>query len=304
MSADVVTAALDRLRLEFPGLASVTPRFEANARRAVARLGLPALHKKRISLFTALDALDFGRNRAILSALDRQVSMLRGTPNVEGVFGRLSECERGTLLATISELTLAVHLQGLGAEIAFAAAYRLVSATEDASRDVDILARWPWGAVGLEVYSPTHELHNTRDGFIGVRPEGLGAQILKKIHHKFGDGSAQCQGLPPGTLKVLALDLTYNDAALVSLSLHMGQLEAELKSMSGLGGADAVLVFLHQQGASGHPVNVVGILRPSAACGPLFRSLSLARPHQMNRHGVAGSVAELRVVESRSDDAG
>lgn len=248
------------------------------ARRAVARLGLPALRKKRISLFTALDALDFGRNRAILSALDRQVSRLQGTPNVEGVFSRLSECERGTLLATISELTLAMHLQGLGAEIAFAAAYRLVSATEDASRDVDILARWTWGAAAMEVYSPTRELHNTCDGAIGLRPEGLGAQILKKIHHKFGDGSARSEGLPPGTLKVLALDLTYNDAAFASLALQMGQVEAELQAMPGLGGADAALVFTHLQGTPGHPVAVAGLLCPSHACGPLYRSLGVVKP--------------------------
>lgn len=48
MSVDVVTAVLGRLQREFPDLASVTPRFEENARRAVARLGLVALSKRRL----------------------------------------------------------------------------------------------------------------------------------------------------------------------------------------------------------------------------------------------------------------
>lgn len=279
MSADVVIAALGRLRQEFPNLAAVTPRFEENAQRAVARLGLVALRKRRLSLLTALEALDFGSNRAILTALNHQVAALRGAPNVEGVLGRLAECERGTLLATISELTLATHLQGLGAEVSFTAAYRLVSSDVNAPRDVDILAHWTWGAAALEVYSPTHELHNTCDGAIGLRPEGLGAQILKKIYHKFGDGSARCEGLPPGALKVLALDLTYNDAALVSLTLQMGLVEVELQAMAGLGGADTALVFTHQQGVQGHPVVVAGLLCPSAGCGPLFRSLGVVKPH-------------------------
>lgn len=59
----------------------------------------------------------------------------------------------------------------------------------------------------------------------------------------------------------------------------MGQVEADLQAMPGLGGADGVLVFTYRHGTPGHPVAVAGLLRPSAGCGLLFRSLGVVRLH-------------------------
>lgn len=54
MNADLVAEALNRIRRQHPNLAAVAPRFEENARRAVRRMGLTELRKRRFSVLTAL----------------------------------------------------------------------------------------------------------------------------------------------------------------------------------------------------------------------------------------------------------
>ncbi len=262
MSSDPVDDAVQLLQARFPDLAeAVMPSFEKNARKAVTNLGVEALHGKRLSLFTALDARLWGNMGQILQTLDQQVVQLSSVPGVDGVCRRLAECGRGTLLSTISEMALAVHLMSCGAEISFDVEYVLLQDGNATNRDVDILATWPWGSAALEVYSPVKASENTKAGWISLKPKGLADVIAGKASKKFGRVGASCQGLPDGVVKVLAVDLAYNDVAFLGVASQLGRLQEEVESKDVLAGADAAVLFVHDQFSPGHPVAPAGIVK-------------------------------------------
>jgi hypothetical protein len=274
--AEVVERALVVLSAEFPALARLVHRqLDANARSAVARRSFQVLHdEKRLSLLTLLAAPEWGRNRAIVSSLQQQAEQLEHIPNASGIFGRLAECERGILLSTASEMALACLLLAQEATIEFDFPYRLQPAAGGKPKlaDVDILARWPWGYVAFEVYSPVHTMTPSRHGWIDPRPTGLASRVSNKVTNKFGAPDQACEGFPSDTLKVVAVDLAYNDLAFLSVHTPLGKLPAEMQDVA-LGGADAVLAFTHYQQLPGHPVVVHGVLRRDSRSDRLWRAL-------------------------------
>lgn len=278
MTSDPVAAAVNRLGADFPDLAAaVRPAFEVSARRAVEKFGMRRLHKHHpLSLLTTLDTLDRSDwSPSILKTLNAQARALAEVPGAPRVFRRFADCERGTMLGTVSELAFAMHLRACGARIEFEVAYTLISGGKASNPNVDILATWPWGSVAFDVYAPREQLHNTTSGFLDLRPVGLSGVVTDKVARKFGAAGATCVGLPPGALKVLAVDIAYNEAAFVGLHSPLGQNKEELQGVD-LGGADGVLVFAHHQPVEGHPVVVQGVLWPSAGCAPVFKVFGLA----------------------------
>ena len=276
LDMELVTTAVDRLRADFPTLSeALMPQFETNALAAVERRGFRVLHdEKRLSLLSLLHDLEWGNQGQIVRTFDGQVAKLRDVPRVEQVYERLAECERGVVLSTASELALACFLQDQGADIEFDHPYRLEG--NDDPGDVDLLAKWSWGCVAFEVYSPVHQMTNTRSGWISLRPDGLAERVGSKVHSTFGSSDTPAHGFPEATLKIVAVDVTYNETAYLGLHLPLGKVPEEFKEVD-LGGADAVLVFTHYQHQDGHPVVVHGLLtRSDLDASALWRSLQSA----------------------------